>query len=175
MEARVGERLKEQEGGTNLEEHDEVLVHANGHLVLIHLITLDLLPLILLGILLRALDIQSPDLFDEHLHAGIIGHFLALPHFIPTDAQGGVGAVEKGLHDGSMLARVDGGHLDRVSEEWEVLESDGFVFVVADNVVHHEGWGKGRGWGGVAGEVEAGCSVVRGVHDVEGICSLAAE
>ena len=62
-----------------------------------------------------------------------------------------------------------GGHFDAGIEEGKVLESDGFVGVVADDVIHHVGRGERVGGGEVAGEVEAGGAVVGAVGYVEGV------
>src|SRR5271155_5477405 len=77
-----------------------------------------------------------------------------------------------------MLARVNGGHLDARVDKGKVFQGHGFVFVVADDVLHHKVRGKrggALGGGGVAREVEAGSSVVRRVGYVEGLCAEGSE
>lgn len=61
---------------------------------------------------------------------------------------------------------MDGRHLDVVAEVGEVFQGYGLVFVVPNNVFHHECWGEGLGVCEVAGEVEAGRTVVWRVGDV---------
>lgn len=66
---------------------------------------------------------------------------------------------------------MDGRHFDVVTEIWEVLEGHGFIFVVPDNVFHHEvGW-KWLGAGKVAREIESWSAVVRRVCDVNRVSS----
>lgn len=166
-------------GITYLEENNQVLVNTDGNLVVVGVGLLDLLPLVLVGggrgLLGSCLDVHAAELVDEALHAGLgLGDGLALAELVPADAEGGVGAVEQGLHDGGVLAGVDAGHLDVVGEEGEVLEGDRLVLVVADDVVHHAVWRQGLAVGEVAGEVDARGAVVGGVHDVEVVGSSAA-
>ena len=68
-----------------------------------------------------------------------------------------------------MFAGVYGGHFDIVSEEGEVFQRYGFVFVVADYVFHHQVGVEGLGAGEVAGEVETWGAVVGRVGYVERI------
>ena len=168
-------------GTSHLQEHDEVLVHPDGNLVLIGAARgvglAHLLPLVLVGGLLGAAHVEPADLVDEALHAGLgpaAGDELALAELVAAQAQGGVGAVQQGLHDGGVLAGVDAGHLDVVGEEGEVLERDRLVLVVADDVVHHGRRRQRLPAGAVAREVEARRTVVRAVHDVEGVGAAAA-
>ena len=67
---------------------------------------------------------------------------------------------------------MHGGGLERGFEEGEVLEGDGLVLVVADNVLEHLRRGERGGSGGVAGKVEAGGPVVGRVGYVEGVCAM---
>ena len=64
---------------------------------------------------------------------------------------------------------MHGCHFDAGVEEGEILQSDGFVGVVADDVFHHLGRGQGLRRREVAGEVEARGAVVRGVGYIEGV------
>jgi hypothetical protein len=69
---------------------------------------------------------------------------------------------------------MDGSSLDRWIGEVEVLESDGFVFVVADDVLHHaKRLQRVVGVGVVTGEIEAWSAVVWAVGDVQGVVAKA--
>lgn len=157
---------------TNLEKHDEILIHPDGNfLLVVDLCALDLFPLVLVSCFLSALDVQLGDFIDEAFHAGIAAYDLASLELVPADAESSVGTIKERLHDRGVFARVDAGHLDVVCEEGEVLERDRLVFVVADNVVHHVLRGEGLPVGQIPGEVESRGAVVRRVHDVEGVCA----
>lgn len=90
---------------------------------------------------------------------------------VAADLERCVGAVEEDFHDGGVAARMHGGHFHVAVVPGEIFESDGFVFVVADDVFHHEVWGERLRGGEVAGEVEAGGAVEVGVCDVEVVCA----
>lgn len=68
-----------------------------------------------------------------------------------------------------MLARMYGGHLDVVAEVWKVFEGHSLVFVVPNNILHHELRWKRLRVCEVAGKVESGSAVVGCICDVKGI------
>ena len=63
------------------------------------------------------------------------------------------------------------GHSHAVVEEGKVLEGDGFVGVISDNVFHHEMWREGLGWGEIARKVKSRGAVVGSVSNVKGVRS----
>jgi len=65
-----------------------------------------------------------------------------------------------------MFARVDGSHFDIVAEIREIFEGNSLVFVVSDNVFHHEVGSQRLGARKVARKVKARRSVVRRVCDI---------
>jgi hypothetical protein len=75
----------------------------------------------------------------QTFHTSIFGVWgnLSLLQLLSADLQGRICTVQEGLHDASVLARMDRGHLDIVAEIWEIFQRDGFIFIVANNVLHH--------------------------------------
>lgn len=167
------------DGGHELEEDHEILVDADGVVVLLVLIVQNL-PLaiaILAGSRLAGIglvDVKGGSLIDEALHAGTEA-LLTVLDLGEAKLESGVGAVKQDLHDAGVAAGVNAGGLDRRRSEDKVLEGDGLVLVVANNVLHHGHRREGLvGDGVVAREVEARGAVVGRVSDVEGVGAQAA-
>ena len=159
---------------TNLQEHNQVLIHTNSHLLVSNIMR-NLLPFGIFArsgldsVRVRPADIQLVDLVHETLHPLLAARSLAGLHLITAQLEGGIGTVQQRLHDGGMAAGVHAGHLDAVGEEGEVFERYGLVLVVADDVFHHQMRGERLPVGKVARHVHARALVGVGVGDVEGV------